>query len=166
MLYIFIVLVLLAVLALKLSHLAKAPATVSGVVSRPILSENELEFFHRLQRALPAYHVFPQVAANALLKVAAAVPKQRTHAARNKFAQKHVDFIVCERDSLEVKAIIELDDKTHLADRDRARDLMFQQAGYAVHRFESRRKPTEQQIASLFELPKAAELPALDSHGF
>ena len=79
-----IIVLILAVLALKLSHLAKAPVTDSLIVSRPILSENELEFFHRLQRALPTYHVFPQVAANALLKVASDVPKQQTHATRNK----------------------------------------------------------------------------------
>jgi hypothetical protein len=28
--------------------------------SKPLLTPNETEFFHRLQRALPAYHVFPR----------------------------------------------------------------------------------------------------------
>src|SRR5664280_300542 len=34
---------------------------------KPLLTVNETEFFHRLQRALPAYQVFPQVSFAALL---------------------------------------------------------------------------------------------------
>jgi len=34
---------------------------------KPLLTPNETEFFHRLQRALPSYHVFPQVSFAALL---------------------------------------------------------------------------------------------------
>lgn len=161
MAYLFIGLVgviLLAVLALKLTRIAKAPAAASAVVSRPILSENEREFFHRLQRALPSYYVFPQVAANALLKVATGVPQKRYHATRNRFAQKHVDFVVCHRDSLDVVAIVELDDRTHQASKDALRDEMFGGAGYKTYRFESRRKPSDNEIAALFGLPLEADI--------
>ena len=148
-----LVLTALVVLALKLSHIAKAPVTASAFSSRPILSENELEFFHRLSRALPDYHVFPQVAANALLRVEADKRSKIYHATRNRFAQKHVDFVVCERSSLRVLAIIELDDRTHTKMKDDARDAMFEQAGYVTHRFASRRKPSEEDIAALFPTP-------------
>jgi hypothetical protein len=144
-----VVVVALVLLALKLS-ITKAPATASGIVERPILSANELEFFHRLTRALPNHHIFPQVAANALLRVDDAVNRKRYHAVRNRFAQKHVDFTVCEKESLRVVALIELDDRTHRAEKDKARDALFGQAGYFTHRFESRRKPSEQEIAALF----------------
>ena len=33
---------------------------------KPLLTANEAEFFHRLQRALPGFHVFPQVSFAAL----------------------------------------------------------------------------------------------------
>ena len=154
---IFVLLAAVAVVLLKLST-AQAKATAAGwVEARQICSDNEREFFGRLVRALPEYHVFPQVAANALLRVASGTPKQRRHAARNRFAQKHVDYVVCEKESLKVVAIIELDDRTHSSEKDKARDLMFAQAGYVTHRFESRRKPSEAEIAVLFapSLPSA-----------
>lgn len=116
-----IILVAVVVVALKLLTTAQATAATDWVEERPILTENEREFFHRLVRALPDYHVFPQMAANALLKVSAGVPKKQQHAARNRFAQKHVDFVVCERESLDVRAIIELDDRTHKAEKDSGR---------------------------------------------
>jgi hypothetical protein len=34
---------------------------------KPLLTANESEFFHRLQRALPGFHVFPQVSFTAFL---------------------------------------------------------------------------------------------------
>jgi len=35
---------------------------LSRIHPKPLLAANEVEFFHRLQRALPTYQVFPQVA--------------------------------------------------------------------------------------------------------
>jgi hypothetical protein len=34
---------------------------------KPLMTDNEREFFHRLERALPDHHVFPQVAFAAFL---------------------------------------------------------------------------------------------------
>jgi very-short-patch-repair endonuclease len=147
----FLLLGLLVVVALKLFNKAQAPTTTHEVERRPLLTENEREFFARLVTALPDYYIFPQVAANALLQVSESVPKQRFHATRNRFAQKHVDFVVCDRASLDVRAIIELDDRTHRAGKDQARDAMFANAGYITHRFASRQKPTIEAIAALFE---------------
>lgn len=161
MLYVFLVLVLVAAVAaalLKLSTAQAKAAAVSGIEARRICSDNELEFFHRLQRALPGHYVFPQVAANALLRVSPSVPKKRYYATRNRFAQKHVDFIICERESLSVLAIIELDDKTHRPEKDKVRDSMFELAEYRTYRFESKRKPSEDEIAALFAPPVEPEL--------
>lgn len=120
-----------------------------GIGNKAILTNNEKEFFQRLLRALPDYHVFPQVAANALLKVVNSKTGSEYHSTRGRFAQKHVDFVICARDSLEVVAIIELDDRTHNADKDRKRDAMFEQAGYRVIRFQSKRKPSEAEILAV-----------------
>jgi hypothetical protein len=40
---------------------------LARIRSKPLLTGNETEFFHRLQRALPAYQVFPQVSFGAPL---------------------------------------------------------------------------------------------------
>lgn len=145
----FLVFAVVVITALKLIK-AKAPVMTVCIQGRPILTDNECEFFHRLQRALPEYHIFPQVAANALLEVAPDVPRQRYHAVRNRFAQKHVDFVICERETLAVKAIVELDDKTHVAEKDSARDELLGRGGYRVLRFQSRKKPSEAEIAAFF----------------
>jgi len=160
MLYVFLALVLVAAVAaalLKLSTAQAKAAAGSGIEARRICSDNELEFFHRLQRALPGHCVFTQVSANALLRVSPSVPKKSYHAMRNRFAQKHVDFVVCEQGSLSVLAIIELDDRTHRAEKDKVRDSMFELAGYRIYRFESRRKPSEDEIAALFAPPVEPE---------
>lgn len=158
MVTLFLLLGLLAILII-VAHLLKRPGARGGIESRQILTANELEFFHRLVKALPHYWVFPQVAANALLKVQAGVSKSQQHAIRNRFAQKHVDFVVCERESLNVLAIIELDDKTHNTAKDKVRDELFAEGGYVTHRFSSRRKPSEAEIVALFNPPAHIEEP-------
>lgn len=127
----------------------KPKASASGIVAKPVLTDNEREFFTRLQRALPDCHIFPQVSANAILRVQQTASKRDYHSTRNRFAQKHVDFVVCELKTLQIIAIIELDDKTHSAKKDSARDALFTTAGYRVIRFQSKRKPSEGEIAAL-----------------
>lgn len=115
-----------------------------------ILTDNEREFFFRLKRALPDFHIFPQVAASAILQVSSAVSKSEHYSLFGTFSQKRVDYVVCEQESLAVIAIIELDDRTHDAKKDQKRDALFKEAGYQVIRFESRRKPSEKQVADFF----------------
>jgi hypothetical protein len=60
-----IVLVALGVAAAFLSP--RRTAWLSHVTTKPPMTPNELEFFHRLQQALPARSVFPQVSFAAIL---------------------------------------------------------------------------------------------------
>ncbi len=50
-----------------------------------------------------------------------------------------------------IVALIELDDSTHVASADRKRDAITKAAGYQTLRFQSRQKPTEHEIAALFQ---------------
>ena len=115
-----------------------------------MLTENEKAFFLRLQRALPGFHVFPQVSFAAFLTVDGRLLQQEGWAVRSKFNKKIVDFVVCTRGTLEVVALIELDDRTHSASANRRRDEMTQAAGYRTFRFPSKEKPTEAEIGALF----------------
>ena len=121
---------------------------LSRIRSKPLLTNNETEFFHRLQRALPACHVFPQVAFGALLTDDRKLSRKARWSLRARFDRKIADFVVCERLSLKVIAIIELDDRTHDAKADRQRDAITEAAGYKTLRFESRKKPSEAEIAA------------------
>lgn len=90
--------------------------------AREILTANERDMFARLAKALPEKHVFPQVAMGALVTVAPAMGEAVGRAIRARFDRKIVDFVVVDRDTFDVEAIIELDDRTHDRTRDAARD--------------------------------------------
>ena len=86
---------------------------LSRVRRKPLLTANESEFFHRLQRALPGFHVFPQVSFAAFLTDDGQLSRKAQWAVRAKFDRKIADFVVCERGSLKVVAVVELDDRMH-----------------------------------------------------
>ncbi|MDD3183466.1 MAG: DUF2726 domain-containing protein [Alphaproteobacteria bacterium] len=139
------------IVAMLLKTLSRQLKTRRGVqttrlLKRPILTDNEREFFDRLCRALPDHHVFPQVSLDALLCVSGGQPYAEQTALRNSYSQKHPDFVVCQRGTMEVVAIVELDDKTHKAEKDQKRDAMLTGAGYRIKRFQSRAKPSEAAI--------------------
>lgn len=114
--------------------------------AKKLLTGNELEFYIRLRRALPGSIIMAQVSMGALLEVSARIKDQRTRLSlRSKFSQKIIDFVVCDS-KMNVLVLIELDDKTHRSDLDAARDKITADAGYKTLRFQSKSKPTEEEI--------------------
>lgn len=113
------------------------------------LSGNEVEFFNRLGRALPTCHVFPQVSFSALLRVKDGRAGKEFYAVFDQYCKLRADYVICDKATLAIKAVIELDDVSHRGkeDKDAQRDRMLQEVGYKVVRFDSRNKPTEAQIA-------------------
>lgn len=117
---------------------------------KPLMTENEKEFFHRLLRALPGHAVFPQVSFAAIITDDGKLARQKRWAVRSRFNRKVADFVVCERVTLSIIALVELDDRTHSATADRDRDELTKAAGYQTFRFRSKQKPSESEIAALF----------------
>lgn len=111
------------------------------------LSESEARVLTLLEAALPQHRVMAQVAMGALLNAAEA-DKKRARATRNQFAQKIVDFAVVTRDTAEVIALVELDDRTHRASKDAARDTMAAAAGYQTIRIPSKPRPTAEIVSA------------------
>jgi very-short-patch-repair endonuclease len=149
----------LVVIAVTATVLVERKPWLSRIKRKPLLSENEKAFFLRLQRALPGFHVFPQVSFAAFLTVDGRLLQQEGWAVRAKFNRKIVDYVICTRGTLEIVALVELDDRTHSAGANRKRDEMTQAAGYRTFRFSSKQKPTEAEIGALFnqfEIPLAA----------
>jgi hypothetical protein len=107
---------------------------------RKPMTDNELEFFGRLVRALPDHYIFPQVAMSALIE-AASSDKKKALSDRWKIAQQRADYVVCAKNG-EVVAVVELDDRTHSSAKDQLRDSRLEQAGIRTVRFQSRAKPT------------------------
>ena len=108
------------------------------------MTNNELEFFHRIRRAVLDGYVFPQVAMSGLIEPANA-GGDSYQAAFRRISQKRVDYVVFDA-SMKLLAVIELDDRTHNSKKDAVRDAQFMSAGIPTLRYESKTKPTEAKI--------------------
>lgn len=118
-------------------------------LKKSLLTDNEKEFFGRLIEALPGFHVFSQVAMGAILQPAASkTDKRNYYRIRGTFAQKIVDYVVCDK-NMDIIVLIELDDRTHSIKRDVQRDAMLIQAGYVVLRYDSKKKPSADLISKI-----------------
>lgn len=126
-----------------LLQLLKKPSLLR-VAQKPILTPNEIEFFGRLRTALPELAIFPQVAMGALLKPDAS--GKDYHRIRGTFAQKIIDFVICDPETLEVIVLVELDDRTHDASKDAKRDKITGAAGYKTIRWQSKTRPEPDEI--------------------
>lgn len=113
-------------------RLVSAKSSDSPQVKRkPILTSREQQMFALLTTALPECIVLTQVAFSALITADG-------WQSRNRFNRKVVDFVLCSN-HMNVVAVIELDDRSHIGreDNDRERDAMLRQAGYHTIRYPS-----------------------------
>lgn len=117
-------------------------------VAKTFLTPNEMEFLQRLETALPEMRIHAQVAMGALLDPAVrrGEDASRHSSVRNRFAQKICDFVLQSRKTGKVVAIVELDDRTHRVEKDASRDAMTAQAGYRTIRWQSKSKPSHDEI--------------------
>ena len=79
--------------------------------SKPLLSDNEKEFFQRLSMALPDCHIFTQVALGALLQPNVRNNSSAYYRARATFFPENADYVICNKE-MTVLAVVELDDRT------------------------------------------------------
>ena len=104
------------------------------------MSESEIRFYRVLQMAVPNELVLPQVGMAALVRPRYADADSRFVPAFRTISQRRIDFVVCNRDSMEVRCLVELDDSSHDARRDQARDAITAQAGYRTVRVRAGRR--------------------------
>lgn len=130
---------------------------VDLVATNP-LTTTEAIFFRRLMEALPEAIVVPQMAMAALVDLAPHMKRGRyvryIAINRSSFAQKRIDFVLLDRDTLEVACVVELDDYSHdAADRkeeDEQRDALLEGLGYTVIRFDCRKMPAVADLREQF----------------
>jgi hypothetical protein len=145
------------IIAFLLAILGKRSGkAMAAFKAKPFMTANEMEFLGRLEAAVPELRFHAQVAMGALLDPAMARrDDSRAWAqARNMFSQKIVDYVAQRKDNGKIVAVIELDDRSHQADKDARRDAMLQQAGYRTVRWQSKAKPSSAEIlAALLGAP-------------
>lgn len=78
----------------------------------PLVTGAELRFYKALQSAVGgSWSVFAMVRLADLVRVRKGIAAEQSW--RNKTFGKHIDFVLCDNDSLEVCLAIELDDSSH-----------------------------------------------------
>ncbi|MGY2487730.1 DUF2726 domain-containing protein [Cupriavidus sp. CP313] len=131
-------LVFLALTILKAK--TNGPGTAKGFEfarRTPFLRQDEIQLYIRLSAALKDAHVFPQVAMSAFVQ-----HRGKSQAARNLFAQKYVDYLVCERNTMRPLYVIELDGASHRSAaaqrRDKQKNDVLASAGIPIKRYDSK----------------------------
>ena len=89
----------------------------------PLLSKAELRFYRSLVDAVAGrFEVMTKVRLGDLFKVRGD-PSEAT-ATRNRINQKHVDFVLCDLETMQPRVGIELDDRSHRSERARDADAV------------------------------------------
>jgi very-short-patch-repair endonuclease len=106
-----------------------ALSELRGITRKQPLTNREQKMYSELTTALPGCTVLAQVAFSALIDT-------KYQETRNRFDRKVADFVLLTK-QLDVIAIIELDDTTHLGKekQDADRDAMLNNVGYKTLRY-------------------------------
>ena len=122
------------VVVIVLAAIDKAIPRTPRVRAKALLTERERATRGIIERILPHARVHVQVSMGALLQPKGGFGRKEAMRTRNRFSQKIVDFVIEDRVSGAIVALIELDDRTHDAFRDRNPDAMTASAGYSTIR--------------------------------
>jgi hypothetical protein len=104
------------------------------VVPRRLLTQRERDVLLLIEAAVPQCRVHAQVGMGGLLECRKGLRVKHRISVRNQFDRKRVDFVLEERSSGDVLALVELDDASHNDAKDRARDKITKAAGYRTIR--------------------------------
>lgn len=104
------------------------------VTKKALMTKRERAVLPFIEANFPGCRIHSQVAMAALIKLQSGVEKKKRMAIRNRFDRKIIDFVVEQKQTGDVIALIELDDRTHNAQKDAARDAITATAGYKTIR--------------------------------
>lgn len=118
----------------------------SRVHAKRLMSRVEREVIGHLEAAAPWCRVHAQVCLGALLEPSRWLPSGTRTRVRYSYASKIVDFVLEDRRTGEVVALVELDDRYHNLGRDAARDRLTRRAGYLTIRLPASEYPTRTNV--------------------
>ncbi|MDQ2764858.1 MAG: DUF2726 domain-containing protein [Pseudomonadota bacterium] len=111
------------------------------VEAKPLMTVIERETICHIEQAVPYSRVHAQVCMGAIIKPKRGQARRQHLATRNRFSQKMIDYVLEDRASGRIIALVELDDRSHDADRDARRDEITRAAGYLTIRIPASRRP-------------------------
>lgn len=94
-----------------------------------LFSVAERSFYGVLEQAISKdYKIFGKVRVADVLTPKSNLNKSNWQTAFNKISAKHFDYVLCQKDTLQVVAVIELDDKSHNSKKAKNRDAFLEDA--------------------------------------
>lgn len=114
-----------------------SPARLPYRVRPRLVTKSELSFYRSLVKAVQDdFEIMAMVRMADLIRVEVGTPNRRKWL--NKVLAKHIDFVLCDRGSLQPLVCIELDDRSHQRadriERDKFVDHAFESAGLPLIR--------------------------------
>lgn len=113
---------------------------------KPLMTRRERAVAQIIERSFPRLRVHCQVSMGALLQPKRNLSARDQETWRWKYSQKIVDYVLEDRGTGEVVALVELDDWSHEARRDAARDRLTRAAGYLTVRLPADERPTSTSV--------------------
>ena len=158
-----LLLALLAVLWFLLANRSQQKATYPYRKKSAIMSPNEQEFYHALLRASgDDFDVFAMVRLADVISVAKGAPQRQSWQGR--INSKHIDFLLCDRDTQEAVLAIEVDDRSHQRrdrqERDYFVDRAFDAALLPLMRVEATRSYSSIELKSAIQRELQRKRPA------
>lgn len=111
----------------------------------PIMTDTEVIFFQKLQKAVPEYLIFGQVQLSRIIQPSEDAANDKAFWF-NRICRQSIDYVLVDRDAQTTLLAIELDDWTHnSASRvkaDEKKDKALASAGVPIIRFHAERMPS------------------------
>lgn len=142
-----LILVALVAVALSAQKGRRSGDEVEEVVFDPcreLFSPAERSFYGVLGQAISGeFKIFGKVRLGDLVKPQKGLSNSKRTGLRNRIQQKHIDFVICQPDTLAVAAVVELDDASHRrkdrSERDAFVEKALASAGISLVRFPVRK---------------------------
>lgn len=143
-----------SIAVMMLLRMYSQPARLPYEPRKSLVTRSELRFYKSLRKAvLDDWEIFAMVRIADLLKVTANTAKRRMWL--NKILSKHIDFVLCDPNTLEVLVAIELDDVSHerpeRIERDKFVNLAFDSAEIPLLRIPVETAYKAREIRNLIE---------------
>lgn len=134
----------------------QSASSSEGVPYEPrqkLFSPAERNFFGVLEQAVAGqFRVMGKIRLGDLIQPAKGFSRSQRTSAWNRIQQKHVDFVLCQPDTLSVAGVVELDDASHeskdRSDRDAFVDMVLSTAGIPIVHFTARKGYSLQEVTA------------------
>lgn len=120
-----------------------------AIKPKRIMTEAEWKMIKIIERHYPNTYIMAQVSFDGIIQAYSEGFSER-QSIRARFSQKRADFVLIDRNTGAVVVIIELDDRSHNAEKDAERDAMTRMAGYKTIRVPSLRDAERTLAAAKF----------------